>query len=240
MKNCIVIKNLSFKYAHKLILNNVNLTIKEGSSVGILGPNGGGKTTFFNLLLGLLKPLKGQISFFGYSSKSYRKHIALVPQRFHFDPTFPISVKEAVLMGRLSHLNWLGQYSKKDQFIAKKMLDLVELSSYATNCFSCLSGGQAQRVLIARALASQPKVLLLDEPTSNIDPEHQKKISHILSELKPHLTIIMITHDPHSMLNFFDHMFCLNTTLEPLTQPYVCPHNSSKRSSLPENKETDN
>lgn len=225
MKNCIFIKDLSFKYSHKFILNKVNLTIQKGSSIGILGPNGAGKTTFFNLLLGVLKPLTGHISFFGHSNKNFRKHIALVPQRFHFDPNFPISVKEAVLMGRLSNLNWFGQYSKKDHLIVEEMLDLVELSSYAKNCFSCLSGGQAQRVLIARALVSQPKVLLLDEPTSNIDQKHQQKISNILSQLKSRLTIIMITHDPHSMHNFFDHMFCLNSTLEPITQPYICSHN---------------
>ncbi len=229
MKNCIVINNLSFKYSDRLILNKINLTIQKNSCIGILGPNGGGKTTFFNLLLGLLKPLTGCISIFGHNNKNYRKHIALVPQRFHFDPNFPISVKEVVLMGRLSNLNWFGQYSKEDHLIADKMIDLVDLSPYSKNCFSCLSGGQAQRVLIARALASHPKVLLLDEPTSNIDLKHQKKISNILSQLKSHLTIIMITHDPHSMHNFFDHMFCLNTTLEPITQPYICSHNYSKK-----------
>ncbi|BAE81578.1 ABC transporter of metals [Chlamydia felis Fe/C-56] len=215
----ILVKNLSFRYAPKSswIINNVSFMVHERDFVGIIGPNGGGKTTLVKLILGLLKPTLGTLETYSTCKKDSELAIGWVPQHFAYDFSFPISVKDVVLSGRLSFLRWHGKYSKLDHESAEQALETVDLLHHRDTCFSCLSGGQIQRVLLARALASHPKLLILDEPTANIDPENQQRILQILTKLNARCTILMITHDLHHTTSHFNKLFYMSRTLTTLT-----------------------
>ncbi|CAG9046406.1 High-affinity zinc uptake system ATP-binding protein ZnuC [Chlamydia abortus] len=221
----ILVKDLSFRYGPKSswIINNVSFTVHEGDFIGIIGPNGGGKTTLALLLLGLLQPTTGTLNTFPSYVKTSGLTIGWVPQHFSYDFSFPISVKEVVLSGRLSFLRWHGKYSKHDHALAEQALTTVDLLHHKDACFSHLSGGQIQRVLLARALASQPKLLILDEPTANIDPENQQRILQILKELNTQCTILMITHDLHHTTSNFNKVFYMSRTLTTLTNMPTIP-----------------
>ena len=160
------------------VLKNVSFDVQEGQFVGVIGPNGGGKSTLFKLLLGLLSPWKGSILINGAPPPATL--MAYVPQAFSFDRAFPITVLEVVLGGRLRHLSSWGKFQKEDLEIALEALSRVGLPHLQSQSFGTLSGGQAQRVLIARALASKPKILLLDEPTSSTDREAESAIFETL------------------------------------------------------------
>ncbi|WP_213358019.1 metal ABC transporter ATP-binding protein [Chlamydiifrater phoenicopteri] len=218
MSTCISVENLSFNYTEAPVLENVSCSINYGDYVGVLGPNGGGKSTFLLLILGLLKPSSGLIAIYDQKGeKSSRSIISWVPQHFSFDKSFPISVEEVVLTGRIATLKWHGQYTKKDYRAVDEALDLVGLLSKKHSCFSHLSGGQMQRILLARALCSNPAVLVLDEPTTNIDSKTQEQIYSILVELNRTKTIVMVTHDLHHTTKYFNKIFYLNKTLTPLS-----------------------
>ncbi|AAP04952.1 metal ABC transporter ATP-binding protein [Chlamydia caviae] len=221
----ILVKDLSFRYGPKSpwIINKVSFMIHEGDFVGIIGPNGGGKTTLAMLMLKLLKPTLGTLKTFSTCKKESELTIGWVPQHFSYDFSFPISVKEVVLSGRLSFLRWHGKYAKCDHEFAEQALETVGLLHHKDRCFSHLSGGQIQRVLLARALASHPKLLILDEPTANIDPENQQRILQILSELNDRCTILMITHDLHHTTSHFNKVFYMSRTLTTLTNTPTIP-----------------
>lgn len=218
MKVQMLVKNLSFRYAqhHAWIIDNVSFAIHEQDFIGIIGPNGGGKTTLSLLILGLLRPTLGSLQKFP-SCRGKELAVSWVPQHFAYDNAFPISVKEVVLSGRLSFLRWHGRYSKHDHESAEQALETVGLFPQRNCCFSHLSGGQIQRVLLARALASRPELLVLDEPTANIDPENQQRILQILQKLNASCTILMITHDLHHTTSHFNKVFYMNRTLMTLT-----------------------
>lgn len=213
------VKELSFRYEsqNSWIIDNVSFTIHKRDFIGIIGPNGGGKTTLALLMLKLFSPTRGTIETFPDTLHSKDLTIGWVPQHFSYDFDFPISVKDVVLSGRLSFLPWHGRYSKLDLQAAESALETVDLLSYKDRCFSHLSGGQIQRVLLARALASQPQFLILDEPTANIDPENQQRILQILQKLNSSCTILMITHDLHHTTSHFNKVFYMNRTLTTLT-----------------------
>ena len=220
----IEVENLSFAYDSTLILKEVSISVADGEFVGIFGPNGGGKTTLLNLLMGFLKPTKGSISIFGNSPKMVRKKMGWVPQAFDFDHSFPISVKEVVLAGRLSYASKWGRFHKTDYQIVQKVLEKVGMQKYLNFPFSSLSGGEAGRVLIARALASSPSLLLLDEPTASIDPIVQEEIYKILRELKKEVTIVMVTHNLAPLVGLADHFFCVQGTLTSMSAEEMCEH----------------
>lgn len=222
-KDKIIIDHVSFSYKHsEPVIKDISLEIAQRESVGILGPNGGGKSTFLKLLLGLLRPGRGTLSLFGKTPKQYRSFMSYVPQHLMFDKEFPISVREVMLMSRLSHLKWHGRYTKEDEEIIDKSLKILGMLPYKFKSFSHLSGGQAQRILIARALASEPHLLILDEPTANIDFENQKKIYETLKILKKTMTIIMVTHDLHHAMNLFDKTYYFNSGVSPVSQENLC------------------
>lgn len=217
----VVFDQVFFGYQRVSILTDINVRIYEGEYIGVFGPNGGGKTTFLHLLLGLLQPTSGKIDLF---PNSLRQSIGFVPQRFPFDLKFPISVLEVVLMGALSKVNWMGRMRKRDRVYAKELLDFLGLLPLQHRPFGSLSGGQIQRVLIARALLGRPRILLLDEPTANVDMPSGDTIKKLLSELKDRLTIVHVTHNLDDIMNGAKRIFCINRTLTAYDPKDVCNH----------------
>lgn len=223
-KTAVAIKNLSFSYQESPVLTRVSFDIEQGQFVGIIGPNGGGKTTLIKLILGFLKPLMGSVEVFGTSPVAARQHMAYVPQSLRFDKQFPIAVLELVLEGRLAHLPWYGRFSAEDKRIALEALERVGLADLRHRPFGSLSGGQVQRVLIARALASEPKLLLLDEPTANVDAVAGADIYAILKDLQGEMTILMVTHNLQAAIEIVERVICIQNTALVLTPQQVCEH----------------
>lgn len=223
-EQAIKVDTLSFSYNGMPVLSQVDFSVKKGEFIAIFGPNGGGKTTLLKLLMGFLKPQKGHISIFGHCCEEKRQFIGYVPQVAHFDKDFPISVLEVVLMGCLSHLSFFGTLPEKTKTQAKNALDRVGLLPLASRSFGSLSGGQAQRALIARALVSEPKLLLLDEPTASVDPTAEKEILEILGNLKGEMTILMVTHDLQSVVHQVDRLLCVRREVSSYLPSEVCDH----------------
>ncbi|MEA2085284.1 MAG: ABC transporter ATP-binding protein [Thermodesulfobacteriota bacterium] len=209
MEHAADLKNVSFAFSERPVLEDVNLTIKRGEFASIVGPNGGGKTTLLKLLLGLYKPDSGEILVLGRTPTKSRFRIGYMPQHTNLDMYFPVTVMDVVLMGRLG-LSLGGRYSKKDREAAGTALSEVEMSGAANRIFSELSGGQRQRVLIARALCSEPELLLLDEPTSNVDSEIEEAFFEILTELNQRMTILMVSHDVGFVSQVVKSVICVN------------------------------
>lgn len=207
--NVIDIKNMSFSFGDHLILDDVSLNIKEKEMVGIVGPNGGGKTTLLRLMLGLLQPNKGFIEILGSNALQARKRIGYVPQHKIFDPLFPVSVLDVVLMGRISKSK-AGPFSKNDRHAALRALDDVDLRDQQNAAFADLSGGQRQRTLIARALASSAELLFFDEPTANVDSFAEGKLYELLSILNKQLTILIVSHDVGFVSKYVSSVVCVN------------------------------
>lgn len=220
----IEVEGLSFSYEKRPILKGVNLKACSGEFLAVFGPNGGGKTTFLKLLMGFLEPAAGKIRLFGTTSQKARKSISYVPQAAHFDRQFPLSVLELVLMGCLSECSIWGTLPKNAREKALAALEKVGLQGKETQAFGTLSGGQAQRALIARALVSNPKLLVLDEPTASVDPEAEAQIHHLLLKLKGSMTILMVTHDLQGIIEKADRMLCIHRTLTSYTPKQVCEH----------------
>lgn len=207
------IKNLSFGYDKNLVLNNINLNYDCSEFLSIIGPNGGGKSTLLKLILGLITPASGSITINGTNPSKSCKLIGYVPQNIPINKSFPISVLEVVLMGRIDKKRF-GFYSAMDKKIAKEALETVSMSEFHAKSISQLSGGQRQRVYIARALASQAKMLLLDEPTSSIDTRGQAEIYSILKEINANkIGIIMVSHDINMAINFASKVAYVNREL---------------------------
>lgn len=224
MQHIIEIEDLSFAYQEASVLRHVSFCVNAGDFVGIIGPNGGGKTTLLKLILGILKPSSGTIRVFGQTPPADLSRIAYVPQAMRFDKQFPISVLEVVLLGRLSQLPWYGRYSQADIQAARDALERVGLLSLQNHAFGTLSGGQAQRTLIARALVSNPALLLLDEPTASIDAQAQADIYRILTELRGSMTIVMVTHDLEAAIKYVQSVICVQQTIKVFTPQEVCEH----------------
>ncbi len=207
--SAIDIQGLSFRYDDRQILKDVNLTVRPYDSICVVGPNGGGKTTLIKLIIGLLSPDAGTIKIFGKRPDEAHQLIGYVPQFAQYDRQFPITVQEVVCMGRMGK-SFTGRYSKKDKEKTLEALGEVGLADLVDRSFSALSGGQRQRVLIARALASGGEILILDEPTANIDRESETHLFDLLRELNKRMTIVMVTHDVGFASSFFTRIACVN------------------------------
>lgn len=206
-------ENVCFAYDPRTpVLVNVSFSLRRNESGCLLGPNGGGKTTLLNLILGLLTPDAGRLSVFGRSPREARRRVGYMPQHFRFDPHFPVSVLEVVLMGRLDRLRW-GAYPRAEKEAARNALREVGTADLADRPFSTLSGGQRQRVLIARALACEPELLLLDEPTASIDPGAQDQFFNILQELNKRMAILVVSHDLGFVSDRIRKILCVNRTV---------------------------
>lgn len=193
--SAIVVRDLWFSYDGHPVLEDVNLSIPQGDFVSVIGPNGGGKTTLLKLMLGLLKPARGEVRVFGATPEEARPRIGYMPQQTQLDPQFPATVMDVALMGRLGHGRPFGLYSKKDKRVVTKALEQVSLDGLMKKPFASISGGQRQRLFIARALACEPELLLLDEPTANLDLAMEGDLYELLQTLNQRLTIVMVSHD---------------------------------------------
>ncbi len=207
MSTVVDVTELSFAYQTQPILSDVSFSIQRGESVCIVGPNGGGKTTLLKLLLGMLEPDSGSISILGGQPARMRSRIGYMPQHLSYDQAFPANVIDIVIMGRMRPL---GFYSKEDRKIAMNALDELGIAELHKRPFASLSGGQRQRVLIARALASRPELLLLDEPTANVDPASESQFYEILRDLAKRITILTVSHDLGFVSQVVDRVLCVN------------------------------
>jgi zinc transport system ATP-binding protein len=220
-------------YDNVAILEAVNLSIKRDDFLGIIGPNGGGKTTLLKVILGLVKPTSGKVTVLGGTPQRNRKFIGYVAQNSLFDHDFPISVLEVVLMGRYGKVGLVKRFSEDDKKAALKALQTVEMINYKDKQIGRLSGGEQQRVLIARALVAEPKMLLLDEPTTGVDMPMQTEFYELLAGLKYSMSIVLVSHDISAVSIYVDKIACLNHQLyyhgskevgpEVLEATYKCP-----------------
>jgi zinc transport system ATP-binding protein len=216
------VQDVSFAYeGKKPILEDVNLTVYPREYLALLGPNGGGKTTLLKLILGLLTPDSGRILLKGRSNGDRDRFIGYLPQHAGVKDTFPLTVFDAVLMGLVDagHRGW--RFSRKEKRDAEAALEQVDMLSMKNTFLHSLSGGQRQRVFIARSLVSGPELLILDEPTSNIDPQAKFCFYTFLAELKNRISILMVTHDTSLSAAGVDRLACLNRWLIESSEPVL-------------------
>ncbi|MDI6786171.1 MAG: ABC transporter ATP-binding protein [bacterium] len=197
-KPLIGFKEVTLGYSHKVILSNLNFSIYEKDFIGVVGPNGVGKTTLFRGILNLLKPLKGNIF---YQSKI---RYGYVPQVDTIDEIFPLTVYEIVLMGRYSQISLFGKPKSIDKEKVFSVLEQLKIKPLAHKIYRELSGGLRQRVLIARALVCDPNILILDEPTNNLDLPSEKAIMDLIKELhvQKNITVVMASHLLNVVVNY--------------------------------------
>ena len=199
--------HINFSYPTQEVLSNTSFHIHEGEFVALVGPNGAGKSTILKLLLGLEKANSGSITILGTSVKEGKKDIGYVPQYAQYDTAFPISVSDVVSMGRLTP--WHNRYSTKDKEKVTQVLELMNVDHLSTRPYYALSGGQRRRVLVARALASNPKILILDEPTANMDSLSEQNFYEALTKVKGKTTILIVTHDTSYVSSLTDRVLCV-------------------------------
>ncbi len=226
------ISDLNFSYASIPTLTDINFTLFENDFAAVIGPNGGGKSTLIKLMMGLLKPQSGTVKLFGKSPEIGRKQVGYLAQFSLIDLEFPIKVLDIVQMNRLSG-NPFKQFTTSDRNDAIKALEMVGIGHLSARTLSQLSGGEKQRVFLARVLMNNPKLLILDEPTSGVDFHAEKSFYDLLQELNKKMAILMISHDISAVSTMVKKIACLNKKLifhngaelrkEDLEEIYACP-----------------
>ncbi len=211
------VKDLSFAYDNTPILEGITFDIQGGDYLGIIGPNGGGKTTLLKLMLGLLKPKTGEIKLLGENldHSANRNRVGYVPQRSTSeDHLFPASVEEIVMSGRTAARGLFAMRSKADVAAVKRAMKIADVGYLSHRRIGTLSGGERQRVLIARALAGDPAVLMLDEPTSAVDAPSQELFYNFIRKVHDQgVTIVIVSHDLDTITHEVDTVLCLNKHL---------------------------
>ncbi len=213
-------------------LRSVDLTVERNEFLAIIGPNGGGKTTLLKVILGLLEPFSGKVRVFGEPpGRTMRSRLGYVPQVIP-DRSFPATVLDVVLMGRLGVKRKFRGFGRKDREAAMGMLERIGIADLAEQRADMLSGGQKQRMLIARALAGEPEILLLDEPLASVDATTQHSFYDLLAELNERMTILMVTHDVGAVSSHVKSIACINATIvshgetigeDEVNRAYGCP-----------------
>ena len=227
------VNNVNVKLNGSLVLEDINLQLDEGEFLGVIGPNGAGKTTLLKVIIGLIEPDSGTVKICGKNVMNSRGMIGYVPQFNTFDSDYPISVKEVVGIGLLGKKGLLSSFGRGDYEAISGALSKVKMESFIDRNINDLSGGEVQRVLIARALVSDPRVLLLDEPTASVDSFQGELFYELLSELNKDITIILVSHDIGAISRNVKKIACLNKKLvfhdskeisrEMLESTYKCP-----------------
>ena len=221
MRKILSLKKVTAGYGDTAVLNQISLDVFEKDFIGIIGPNGGGKTTFVKMILGLLKPFSGNIE---YDFKGdYKRSIGYLPQQNNIDKKFPISVREVVLSGLMSSRNKFYKYHKSDFAKAGEIMDVFGIKKLSGKAVGELSGGQLQRALLARAIVSSPELLILDEPDSFVDNRFEHELYEILQRLNNEMAILLISHDIGTISSYIKSIACVNGNLH--------YHNSNKISS---------
>jgi zinc transport system ATP-binding protein len=215
------IRSLNFAYGSVPTLSGIDLQVAEGEFLGIVGPNAGGKSTLLKLILGLLRPQSGTVSVLGRDADDASRLLGYVPQYPSFPRDFPITVEQVVQLGRLGlgqehggwRALWPGRVSKVDREAVRRALYEVEAGDISKRQIGSLSGGQLQRVLLARALVGEPRILILDEPTANIDQRLEGEIFDLLKLLNERMTILVVSHDVAFISRYVGRVACINRTL---------------------------
>jgi len=207
------VKNLSFAYEKQKVLEDISLHVEEKDFLAIIGPNGGGKSTLLKLILGIYTPKIGEINILGKKAKFSLQNVGYVPQNTNINIDFPIKVVEVVMMGHVEGKRPLFGYGKSEKLCAIGALTQVGMSDFAESKIASLSGGQRQRVMIARALCANPKILMLDEPTSSIDVTGQREIYELLKVLNKDITVIVVSHDISVILEYANKVAHINKYL---------------------------
>lgn len=214
------VKNISIGYGDKTILRDLSFQIPHGSRVAVVGPNGAGKSTLFKALVGLLPLQGGQIFIHGEPLGSHQDCVAYVPQREEVDWRFPVTVEDVVMMGRFSQIGWLKRASSYDKQRVQTSLSQMGIADLAQRSIGQLSGGQQQRAFLARALAQEPHILLMDEPFTGVDATTQEMTLQLLEHLQEHeVTAIVSTHDLNLASSRFDYVLLLNHRLIAFGKP---------------------
>lgn len=210
MSKILQIENMHAGYSHKEVLRNINLTVNKGDFLGIIGPNGGGKSTLLKVILGLIKPTKGKVLFFNDGIRQEHISIGYLPQISNIDKEFPISVSELVLSGLTPKNTLFSTYTKEQLEQADAIIEKTGLCEHAKSPISRLSGGQFQRALLGRAIISNPDLLILDEPNSYLDREFETKLYDILKELNKTTTILLVSHNISAVRSISKSIACVN------------------------------
>lgn len=209
----IQIKKLWAGYNSEFVLEDINLNVLPGDFIGLIGPNGGGKTTLLKVVMGLIEPTRGKVKVMGKTPQQGRCHIGYVPQQVALDRDFPVAVWDVVKMGLLGCRGILQKTSKEDEKVILESLQRVGIEDLCTRPIGDLSVGQRQRVYIARALTTRPLILLLDEPTASIDPQASQSIYELLHTLNNKITIVMVSHNMDAISTHVKSIGCINRKL---------------------------
>lgn len=207
----ISLRGVTMQFDRKVTLNDINLDICRGDFIAITGPNGGGKTTLLRIILRLLDPSKGSVTYLGDKGSGKRLRIGYLPQKNLIDSSFPVTVKEVTAFGLMN----TPDVSKEERMRRiDDTIRLMGLSDHADNAISELSGGQLQRALIGRAIISRPEVLVMDEPLSYLDKDYEHKLYHIIEELAPTTTIILVSHEMSAIAGMANRHLIINHSLQ--------------------------
>jgi ABC-type Mn2+/Zn2+ transport system ATPase subunit len=211
---CLEVRDLASGYGGRPAITDVTFAVRPGQMVGVIGPNGAGKTTLFKAILGLIPILRGQILLHDADAHAQRAMMGYLPQLDEIQRTFPVSVADVVMMGRYPRIGWSRRPGAEDTEAVRHAMERVDMRDHAHTQIGKLSGGQLQRVLLARVLAQDPHLLLLDEPVSGVDTTTQHAIFGVLEELRNKgKTVIVATHDLNCVVERFDQVLCLSGRL---------------------------
>ena len=218
------VQRLSFFHSRWAMLQCESLTVEAGETIGLFGPNGGGKTTFLKLLMGFLIPGQGRIRIFGETPDNNRRRIGYVPQIHRADPDFPITLEELILLGCRPKRLFFQGFEKRESEACSFWMEKLGLLQHRHKAYGALSGGIAQRALLARALISNPDLLLLDEPTSSIDAQSLSIFQQTLEEIKGTKTILLVSHDLRTLVQRADRLLCVQGSIRSLAPSEICGH----------------
>lgn len=213
MKKLLELTSISAGYGKLVVLNNINLSIYENDFLGIIGPNGGGKTTLLKVILRLIDPFSGSIAYYDKSLQGSRKAIGYLPQFKNFDHVFPITVRDVVYSGLMGGKKLLKTFRANEKERGNELMDRFGISHLADRSIGSLSGGQLQRVFLCRALIAKPKILILDEPDTFVDSNFAQDLHEILRELNKEMAILLVSHNIGPMILHLNSVACVNTAL---------------------------
>jgi zinc transport system ATP-binding protein len=226
------IRNITVGYDESIILSDVSMTINNSDFIGVIGPNGGGKTTLLKAILGLLVPVKGEVVFHDCMTEGNNHRIGYLPQINNIDRKFPISVSDVVKSGLMSRKRIIKKYDKKDTEFAGQLMQEMGIYEIRNKAIGELSGGQIQRALLCRALVNQPKLLVLDEPNTYVDNRFEKELYEKLRVLNENIAILLVSHDLGTISTYVKSIACVNHSLHyhpgnkitpELMEAYECP-----------------